>query len=185
MRLFVAIELDHSVRKAIENGQTALKSRCRDVRWVHPSLMHVTVRFLGDVPADRVTTVSDAVAAAAGRSEPFGLIVGRCGCFPPRGAVRTVWVGARDETGAMLRCAEAVNGELQKVGFEPERRPFSAHITLGRVRDDRSRGALREAIEAQAIDELDQPVEAITLMSSVLSPKGPTYSAVSRAKLGA
>ncbi len=184
MRLFVAIELDHPVRKALEKAQEPLRRRCDGVRWVDPSLMHITLRFLGDVQDDRLADVGEAVAAAASGSEPFTLTVGGCGCFPPRGAVRTVWAGAREDAGALLRCVEALSGELEMVGFEPEHRPFSAHMTLGRVRDDRSGGKLRDKVVAQVLDDLDQQVESITLMSSVLSPKGPAYSAVSRAKLG-
>ncbi len=184
MRLFVAIELDHPVRRALEKAQEQLRRRSDAVRWVHPSLMHLTVRFLGDVADDRVPAVSEAIVAAARAAEPFAMTVGGCGCFPPRGAVRTVWAGVKEDTGCLAQCAEAVNRELETVGFEREPRPFSAHMTLGRVRDDRSGGKLRDTVVVQPLDDLDQQVESITLMSSVLSPKGPTYSAVSRAKLG-
>ncbi len=113
MRLFVAIELDHPVRRALEKAQEQLRRRSDAVRWVHPSLMHLTVRFLGDVPDDRVPAVSEAIAAAARAAEPFAMTVGGCGCFPPRGAVRTVWAGVKEESGCLSRCAEAVNSQLE------------------------------------------------------------------------
>jgi 2'-5' RNA ligase len=98
--------------------------------------------------------------------------------------VRVVWAGAEESAGALMRCVEAVGEELNRLGFAPEDRPFSPHITIGRVREDSSGGRIRKAVESAKFGALDQPVESITLMSSVLSPKGPTYAAVSRAALG-
>jgi 2'-5' RNA ligase len=89
----------------------------------------------------------------------------------------------QDQAGALLRCVEAVETDLEAVGFERERRRFSAHITLGRLREDRSAGSLRGAVEATNLEAIDQDVTSLVLMSSILSPKGPTYSIVSRAML--
>jgi 2'-5' RNA ligase len=72
---------------------------------------------------------------------------------------------------------------MQRIGFPKEHKRFSPHVTIGRVREDRSAGAIRSAVSAQRIEPIEQPVNSMTLMSSVLSPKGPTYSPVSRAAL--
>ena len=98
--------------------------------------------------------------------------------------MRIVWAGLDEPSGALLQCAEAVEGELAQIGFARERRPFSPHITIGRVREDRSGGQIRAAAEGITLDAGDQSVASLTLMSSVLSPQGPTYSAVSRTNLG-
>ena len=184
MRLFVAVTLSDDVRAALTDAQNRLRETCQGVRWIPARQLHVTLRFLGEVPDPDVTGVAEAVARAASQAKPFTMDLSGCGCFPPRGPVRIVWVGLREEGGALLRCAEAVERELESAGFPRERRPFSAHITIGRVREDRSHGQTRMAVEACAFGPVPQAVESITLMSSVLSPKGPTYTAVSTTNLG-
>ena len=184
MRLFVAIELSESHRASLTNVQAKLSRRCDGVRWIPGPQLHMTVKFLGEVKDDDVPAVSKAVAAGAARAVPFEMEVGGCGCFPPRGAVRIVWVGVREASNALLECVESVSEELERMGFPTERKPFSSHITIGRVREDRSGGKLRSAVDECTFPPLVQPVELVTLMSSVLSSKGPAYSTVSKADLG-
>lgn len=184
MRLFVAIELCKSVRAALAEAQAALRPQCDCVRWVLPELLHLTVKFLGEVPDRDVAKVAEAVARAAADATPFDMEIAGCGCFPPRGPVRIVWAGVREESGALLQCVEGVEDELEPLGFARERRRFSSHITIGRVREDRSAGRVRSEVEAYSLRLMEQPVLAVTLMSSVLSPKGPTYTPVSTTKLG-
>jgi 2'-5' RNA ligase len=184
MRLFVAIELSDSVRSVVKAVQDGLHPSCDGVRWVPAHQVHVTAKFLGEVPDAKVPDVSNAVARAATKAASFAMQVAGCGCFPPRGPVRIVWVGLREESGALMRCVDTVEDELANIGFAKERRPFSPHVTVGRVRDDRSHGGIRSAVEDFTFDSVEQSVSSITLMSSVLSPKGPTYTAVSKTNLG-
>ncbi len=184
MRLFVAIELDEPVRSALGRVQADLKARCDGVRWIPPHQLHMTVKFLGEVPDRDVAKLSEAVGSAASKAAPFEMDISGCGCFPPRGLVRIVWVGASDPAGALLKCVDALEAELETLGFPRERRPFSPHLTIGRVREDRSGGQIRAAVEVHTFESLDQPVGSLTLMSSVLSPKGPTYTPVTVASLG-
>ena len=184
MRLFVAIELDERVRSRLEKVQAKLRPECDGVRWVRPELIHLTLKFLGEVPDSKVAAVTQSIARAVANGEPLAMTLTGTGCFPPRGPVRIVWVGAEEPSGKLVHFAESVDAELARIGFPREQRPFSPHLTIGRVQDDRSGGKLRSAVTAVAIDRIEQAVESVTLMSSVLSPKGPTYHAVSRAKLG-
>lgn len=184
MRLFVAIELNKSVRSALTDVQAALSAKCNGVRWIPGEQLHLTVKFLGEVPEADVAKVAEAVARATAGAASFDMEIAGCGCFPPRGTVHIIWVGVREESGALLQCVERVEGELEPLGFAREHRPFSSHITIGRVREDRSGGRLRSVIEAYGFRSTEQSVSSITLMSSVLSPKGPTYTAVSTARLG-
>jgi 2'-5' RNA ligase len=136
-----------------------------------------------DVPG-----VCEAVQRAAAASQSLAMSVAECGCFPERGPVRIVWAATAEPSGRLAGCVEATERELESLGFAREARAFSPHITIGRVREDRSRGAIRAAVEAFGLAEaeaVEQDVLSLTLMSSVLSPNGPTYSAASRAKLGA
>lgn len=184
MRLFVAIELSDAVRTALQRVQDSLRRRCEGVRWVRMDQVHLTVKFLGEVRDDSVAQVSEAISRGAAAAAQFDMEVAACGCFPPRDTVRVIWAGVREQSGALLRCVETTEAELEAIGFERERRRFSAHLTLGRVRDDRSGSSLREAVDKAELRAVDQAVKSVVLMSSVLSPQGPTYSVVSRAVLG-
>jgi len=184
LRLFVAILLDDEVRTALGRVQQTLDRRCDGVRWVRTDQLHVTVKFLGDVDDRDVSAVTEAIAAGAADGAETTMTVSGAGCFPPRGGVRIVWAGASDEGGALARAAEAINGRLEALGFEAERRRWSPHITIGRVKFDKSAGRVRSAVEQASYPSLMQPVDSVSLMSSVLSPKGPTYDTVFTCPLG-
>ena len=184
MRLFVAITLDDRVRSALGKAQTDLKAQCDGVRWILQHQVHMTVKFLGDAPDGDVAKIGEAVAKAAAGSRPFSFEIAGCGCFPPRGSVRIVWAGANEPSGALLQCVEALENEMESLGFPRERKRFSPHLTIGRVREDRSGGQIRAAADAHSYPSMNQSVVSLTLMSSVLSPQGPTYTPVTTAKLG-
>lgn len=184
MRLFVAFLLDDAVRSGLTALCRGLSRRCDDVRWTPKELWHVTVKFLGDVPDDDVGSVTEALRVGAARSKPFPMTVQGCGCFPSRGLVRIVWAGAVDDSGAMVETARAINSELQAVGFSSEARPWGAHITIGRVREDRSGGRLRTVVDAARLAPVSQRVDSVALMSSVLSSGGARYAPVCVVSLG-
>lgn len=184
MRLFVAIELDDAIRTVASKVQASLKRSCDGVRWVQPELLHLTVKFLGEVLDPNVVSICEALNRAAEASEPFELEASACGCFPERGPVRVIWIGGRECSPAMLTCVSAVERELEALGVPRERRGFSPHLTLSRLPDDRSRGKIREVVQATKVSAVSQEVSSIVLMSSVLSRGGPTYAVVSRSELG-
>jgi len=181
----VAIELTEEVRDALREVQSALGRAADGVRWVRPEQLHLTVKFLGEVPDGEALGVAEAVARSAARSRIFEMQLTDCGCFPPRGQVRIVWVGTHDESGALQECVEAVEEEMDGIGFPKESRPFSAHLTIGRAADGRGASGIRAAVERCKVKPVRQSVGELTLMSSVLSAKGPSYSVVVRSKLGA
>lgn len=184
MRLFVAIEFEERHRSAIGRVQDSLRPRCEDVRWIPPGQLHLTVKFLGEVADRDVPGTIDAVSRAAGTSEPFDMELSGCGCFPPGGSVRIVWVGGHEPTGALSGCVEHIERELEPLGFPRERRPFSPHTTIGRVREDRTNGRLRSAVDSAKFGPAALSVSSVTVMSSVLSPRGPDYAPVATIPLG-
>lgn len=184
MRLFVAIELSQNTRAALAGVGAALSEKCDGVRWVPADRLHMTIKFLGDVADRDVVKVADVVARAAAGAEPFDMKIAGCGCFPQRGPVRIVWAGVIEEPVVLHACVETLESELEVLGFARERRRFSAHLTIGRVREDRSNDRLRSAVDSHSFGSLEESVSSLTLMSSVLSPKGPTYAPVSTTKLG-
>lgn len=149
-----------------------------------PESIHLTAKFIGEVPDSDVDEVARTVADVAVEVEPFDMEITGIGCFPERGPVRIVWIGVREESGALVECVERLEEALWQLGFPKERRRYTPHLTIGRVRWDESDGAIRKAVDGSRVRTTTQPVSGLTLMMSALSPKGPTYTPVNKTKFG-
>lgn len=183
MRLFIAIELDDEVKRTLLAIQDQLSEFSRVVRWAKPEQMHLTLKFLGETPDDRVEAVCAAAGGVAGQVRPFRMALGACGCFPPRGAVRIVQRGITEETRTLHRCGDLCEDAFAELGFERERRGFSPHLTIGRVRDDRTGGQLRAAVESITSPPISQPVAALYVVRSELGPGGAKYTNIAQHEL--
>ncbi|MGB0716197.1 MAG: RNA 2',3'-cyclic phosphodiesterase [Phycisphaerae bacterium] len=179
IRSFVAIALNTQARRAIDRVQSSLKAEVRSVRWVHPELFHLTLKFLGEIEDGWVVDASKAIDQVARNFSPFTLRVSGTGCYPPRGPVRVIWAGIEEDQGQLMNLVDAVEASMEEAGFERERRSFSAHITMGRIRDDRSRGELRQKVEGATLKPVDVEVNELILMASNLSSSGPSYTPMS------
>jgi 2'-5' RNA ligase len=184
VRLFVAVELSQDIKRVLARAQGSLAEFGRMVRWARYEQMHLTLKFLGEVADDRVEQVCSSIESAALGSSPFQLGTRRAGCFPPGGKARVVWVGLAEESGELMDCQRRIEEALEQVGFPRERRPFSPHLTLGRVKDDKSGGRLRDAVAALAIPEVRQTVDSVVLVKSDLLPQGARYTQVGGWPLG-
>jgi RNA 2',3'-cyclic 3'-phosphodiesterase len=188
-RLFVALEPPEAVRRRIAARATELRKasgRAADeVRWVAVENLHLTMQFLGAVPGDRVAAVEGAVRAAASAGRPASLSVKGAGGFPNARRPRVVWLGLEGDLEAATALVGDLGRRLAPLGFPPEARPWSAHLTIGRARDPRGARGLGGALVAGAQEEgVPWRVAEVTLFESHLSPKGPRYEAVVRAALG-
>ena len=180
IRAFIAIELPESVRAQLGRIQGQLKPGHEGVvRWVDPKGVHLTLKFLGNIAESQVPAVADAVRGAA-KVGRFPVEVGRPGAFPSLQAPRVVWVGVGGDLEKLAALQRAIDGALARLGFPPENRPFSPHLTLGRVRETASkaeRRALGEAVGHLRIEALT-PVEmdSVSVMRSQLTPSGAIYT---------
>lgn len=190
IRTFIAIELSQEIRNSLNRLQDRLKRQVppRSVRWVRPEAIHLTLKFLGDVPGPRMASISQAVETACHGLDRFTLELVGLGCFPNPRRPRVVWVGVREPTGTLPRLQKAVESELAGLGFEPENRPFSPHLTLGRVqrkvsRSDRQRlGELIAGSDVGVVGRMTVP--SVNVMRSDLRPSGAVYAALARVPLG-
>ncbi len=183
VRLFIAIELDERVKAALKSVQTALGQFSREVRWTRPEQMHLTMKFLGEVAGDQAAAVCSATQGVAGELERFEIALAGCGCFPPRGAVRIVHCGVTESAPSLQRCYELCEAAFEGLGFAREQRPFRPHLTVGRVREDRTAGRLRSAVEGASCRTVGQTVGALCVVQSELGPGGACYSNVAKYKL--
>lgn len=183
VRTFIAIEMPPEIQATLVVVQEALRRvrGARDcVKWVRPDIIHVTLHFLGDVPAARLAAVGDAVARACEGTPAFTLRLAEAGAYPHTRRPRVVWVGLGGQLDLLIHLQKSVERELAELGFPPEDREFSPHLTLGRVRqnaDPEAVRALGEAVAGLRIAET-QPfrVEAVRVMRSDLRPDGPVYT---------
>lgn len=180
MRLFIAVELSDAVRARLSAAQERLRAAPCAVKWVKPQLMHLTLRFLGEVAPSRIPDLEAAMASAAEGVPPFEARVVGLGAFPERGAPRVVWAGIQDN-GSLATLNRRLEEAARRLGFDPEQRPFSPHLTLGRVKDARGAPALRGLLDAQAAAHFGScTITGLVLVESRLSPAGPSYTVLRR-----
>ena len=190
VRAFLAIELPAPVRAALAEVSEHLRQvRLEGVRTVSPESIHITLKFLGDVEHDNVVRVQDAVASVAERCVPFTVSTGRVGAFPNSLGPRVVWVGIECAPAALANLHEQLEEALVPLGFPRERRGFTPHLTVARIRGTAARTsgprATELASDAWRGADLRVPVESILLFRSLLSPRGARHIPLSRISLGA
>lgn len=176
IRTFIAIRLPAPVIAALgETSQTLARRVSRDaVRWVRPEQIHLTLRFLGDTPTAQLPQIAAAMDAAAAGASPMALRLGGVGCFPNTRRPRVIWVGLSGDVEQLLALKTALDGQLALLGRPPEDKPFRAHLTLGRVKDDRAVAGIEWAAD---VPQLEVSITAIDLIESQLRPAGPIYTA--------
>ncbi len=183
-RCFVAIDLPQSLKEQLNSLIEGLKQadKERKVRWVRPDGIHLTLKFLGEVVPDKIPDIIEATTKTLSQPEiqPFGLLVGKLGVFPNLTAPRVIWVGVDSNLKALNQLQKAVEKALNPVGFPIEARPFSPHLTIGRVPDigqeeKRKLGILIQNYQGQTNFGVLQVEEAV-LMQSELRPEGAIYT---------
>lgn len=184
MRAFVAVDLPEALRGALAAAQRRLAAAGARVRWVAPDRLHLTLKFLGDLDEAAAAGLSAGLREAAARHEPFGLDVHGLGSFPAR-EPRVVWAGCGGEVGRLVRLVRDVEACAQAVGVPPEPRPFTAHVTLGRVKGPGGTRALARAVDGDKTAVFGPfEVREIVLYRSDLSPEGPRYHRLEAFPLG-
>ncbi len=179
VRLFVACEVPEEVKDAIgETIETLRRKSGPAVRWIKPEGVHVTLKFLGEVPVKKLPAVKLAIQEAVVGHSPFELEFSSIGTFGGREGLRIMWVGIAGDVLRLEALVRAVNAALAVVGFEPERRPFRPHLTLGRVRDEigtRQRAEIEVAVGKTDVPDVSWRTSQVSLMRSKIGPGGASY----------
>ena len=187
VRTFAAVEINAAIRGTAEKLIQSLSPAGADVKWVEPKNMHLTLKFLGEVPSQEIPRICESVARGAAKVEQFEFEVRGAGAFPNAARPRTLWLGAGAGEEAMIALHGHVEKALTKLGYRKEHRRFRPHLTIGRVR----RGGpgvdqLGELLADQTDLEAGKiTVSHVVVFSSELDRTGPIYQSLGRAKLGA
>ncbi|MGB8646499.1 MAG: RNA 2',3'-cyclic phosphodiesterase [Anaerolineae bacterium] len=189
IRTFIAVELSDNVKQALREAQKQLKNApgASAVRWVAPENMHLTLKFLGNVSRTRIDELAGALTEAVVGTAPFVLTAEGLGCFPNIRRPNVVWVGLAGDVTRLVALAGRIEDALAGRGIAREDRPFSPHLTLGRVNHDAhpsDRAALGDAIQKfpRALYGTT-PVAAVHLVQSDLTPSGSVYTILRTAQL--
>jgi 2'-5' RNA ligase len=178
VRTFIALELDDRARGELVSLLSSLGPRVRGARWVRPEGIHLTLRFLGDTPPERVERLRPILSSAASATGPAEARIAGLGTFPGRGRPpRVLWVGI-ELPPPILALQQACEEAAVEVGFPAEERPFHGHLTLARFRDRVSRPAL------PPVDLGVTRLETLVLFRSELRPGGAVYTPISQFTLG-
>jgi 2'-5' RNA ligase len=185
IRTFIAVALDKAVRERTIALQDELAQSGAEVKWVEPENLHVTLLFLGEVADRDLPAVCQVVAECAAGHAPFTLSVETAGCFPNPRRPRVLWAGIGTGTQEMVALHGTLEPSLLELGcYRREERQYTPHITLGRVRSERSSEALAGALARHAGWQAGRmPVREVLVMGSELTPKGPVYTVMGRGKL--
>lgn len=187
MRCFIAVDIDERIRAALSNLQQQLQSKAdikkSDVKWVRPEVVHLTLKFLGEIKDEKVVEVCNVVKNVAGQHESFELGIERVGYFGGRSA-RVLWVGTGAGSDNLCQLAKGLEEQLALAGWPEEAREFSGHLTLCRIRN--SKAGVRLAQISEDYKELKLGVISVDLVSvyqSQLTPNGPVYTVLGNYKL--
>lgn len=189
-RLFVAVRLPQDAVRAVEAIVDAVRSQAlpagmRDVRWVRLDGLHLTLRFLGPTPDERIEPTADAVRRSANGVSPVRVRLAGTGAFPPHGRPRTLWIGLLEGQDALAALAARVDAELVAAGWPAETRPFRAHLTLARS-DGLPAGSLVAERLGAVLGEatIDAALDRVILFESLTGGGPARYVPVAEAPLG-
>ncbi|MDM8528222.1 RNA 2',3'-cyclic phosphodiesterase [Anaerolineales bacterium HSG24] len=189
IRAFIAIELSTEVKTAVGQLQSRLKPIVpyHAMRWTTPKNIHLTLHFLGNTPISQIETIKTVMKQAVQGSTTFLLQVENVGCFPNLHRPRVVWVGLTGNVMPLLTLHKKLGQHLaREIDFKVDRRVYSPHLTIGRVKNLLAPPKLRQfgqAIERQNANKLGiLPIHGIVLIQSELTPKGPIYTSIAHAE---
>jgi len=186
IRAFLAIDVPDSYRAGLATVQVALKKSGADVRWVTPANIHLTLKFFGDITDTQVEEIATAAAAVAAATPAFHLQAQGVGTFPNPKNPRVIWLGLGGQTDVLAGLVQQLEEAFVPLGFPAEKRSFTPHLTLGRVRSSRGREELQRQMANLVLPAFqDFTVTGMVLYQSSLRPQGAVYTPLQHIGLAA
>jgi 2'-5' RNA ligase len=181
-RVFCAIEVPPATRRLVLQHIVRLIEAVPDARasWARDSNLHLTLKFLGEMPVASVTNLSAAASRAAGEVSPFSIRLEQTGTFPSHGQPRVLWIGISDPSAKLAELHARLEEESGKAGFAKEARGFNPHLTIARLRQPEKAKALADAHKQMEFAPLEISVNELLVIRSELSSAGSNYTIISR-----
>lgn len=176
VRTFICVEIPDSIKERIDHLQKTLKAIEAQVSWTRASNIHLTLKFLGAVDATRIQKVTSAVQRASVGISPFEIEVSGAGCFPSPRSPRVLWIGLSEVPQALKQLSANLEDELAREGFAREKRKFSPHLTIARLRGPKNATQLAEALIESGFSAEAFKATQVIVMRSDLTPTGSIYT---------
>ncbi len=185
MRTFIAVELPESVRERLGQLQERLKGTEDRIRWVNPSLIHLTMKFLGEVKEKNLEKVIQIARNAAGRFSVLKVKIGKMGAFPSFSSPRVIWVGIEEGKDKLETLAAELEEKLGQEGFSRSSRKWTSHLTLARVKVLKARERLKALLlqYCKEVEGIEVKVKSLSVIKSELTPRGSIYTVLKRIPL--
>jgi 2'-5' RNA ligase len=180
-RVFCAIDLPPDLKQKLANHVSQLR-HASDVKasWIRADNVHLTIKFLGDVPVANIEELSHAAAGATQSLSPFRLTAEQCGVFPSHGPPRVLWIGITDSGGKLAQLHAQLEEECAMARFPKDARPFHPHLTIARLRHSKNARTLGAAHRALNFEPVEIAVSELLVIRSELGQAGSKYSVISR-----
>nr|WP_249218375.1 RNA 2',3'-cyclic phosphodiesterase [Nitrospina sp. Nb-3] len=184
IRTFIAVLVPSITLNTLSAIQDRFKKLGLHATWTRPGNIHLTLKFLGDTDPQRIPEITKALDGLAAGHRPFQVSLGGLGVFPGWKKPRVVWVGLDDRDGHLASLQSGVESAVERLGWPRENRPFSPHLTLGRIKSPKGCERLkREMDDLGNMDASPFQVASFSLIQSELTPKGSNYTVLKEISL--
>ena len=185
IRCFIATELPLELKLKIDTYIDSLRNISPQIKWIKAKNLHITLKFLGEIPYELIEKIHNELSDVSTIVNPFEMSVRGTGFFPNQNKPRVIWLGLQnDSKNSIFKLHEWIDKKLQALGFEREKRRFSPHLTLGRIKFPDNIQKLSEFINKNEFKSEFFKVDQIILMRSELKPTGAEYSQIKNYMLG-
>ena len=179
IRCFIAVELPEYVLLKIAEYIEKLRPLASNIKWVRTTGIHITLKFLGEISESQVELVRDKLAPIRVPHRAFNLTIHGSGFFPSQKNPRVVWIGLdHDKERSLFTIHQWVEDVLETINFQREKRRFSPHVTLGRIKHPGNLTKLISYLETNPFEPVSFAIDSVNLMRSILKPDGAKYSVI-------
>ncbi|MEW6327989.1 MAG: RNA 2',3'-cyclic phosphodiesterase [Thermodesulfobacteriota bacterium] len=184
IRSFLAVDLPLALRESMISATMGLRTSAADVKWIRPEGIHLTLKFLGNIEEGQIEPIVNAVSGVITDQKPLALKAEGMGAFPDLRRPRVIWIGMTGDIERLMVIQKGIEQALSALGFPAEDRPFTPHLTLGRVRSYKRTSDLAHKIEGlKDINFNPFTVTELILYKSTLRPEGAIYTPLRRLPL--
>ncbi len=185
LRTFIALPLNTTLKQVIAKTQEELKKTGAHIKWVSPPNLHLTLKFLGPTPLEKIDLIKAILNEIANQQKPFSITITKLGAFPRISTPQVIWLGIEEGASAVSRLADACEKALADLGFPKEKRVFHPHLTIGRKKGPQNLYQLTKCIKNFSLSSpLQQTISSIAFIKSTLTPQGPIYENIAKFTLG-
>ena len=179
MRLFIAIGIEKDIKGKISSIQDKFKQIGADIKYVEPENLHYNLKFIGEISEDIIPKIKETLENAVKSFEPFKIHIFGLGAFPSKNYAKVIWIGLKEGKQELIGLANEIDKQLETIGIEKERKSFTPHLTLGRVKSGKNKENLLNVLNKLENEDIgEMKVNKIILFASELTPNGPIYKEI-------